>query len=131
MKRAASRVIARRPPDAAPDSERRARLERIWRQVAAVPRGRIATYGGIAAAAGLPRQARLVGYALRVAPADLNLPWHRIVNAAQRSAFPVGSALYARQRRLLAAEGVRLVAGRVAATAGGDDLDALLWGAHC
>ena len=113
------------------DDERLARLERIWRQVAAVPRGQIATYGGIAAAAGLPRQARLVGHALRVAPASLKLPWHRIVTAARRSAFPVGSASYARQRRLLAAEGVRLVAGRIEAAATGNDLDALLWGAHC
>jgi methylated-DNA-protein-cysteine methyltransferase-like protein len=71
-----------------------------------------------------------VGYALRVAPARLKLPWHRIVNASHRSAFAVGSANYSRQRRLLAAEGVALVDGRIRVSAPERDLDALLWGAR-
>ena len=41
---------------------------RIYQVVARIPRGRVATYGQIASLARLPRQARLVGYALNVLP---------------------------------------------------------------
>jgi methylated-DNA-protein-cysteine methyltransferase related protein len=104
-----------------------ARLEAIWRVVAALPPGAVDTYGGVAARAGLPRAARLVGHALRVAPAELRLPWHRVVAAGGRIAVPAGSAVFREQQRRLRAEGVEVVGGRVtlAATA---DLDALLWG---
>lgn len=105
-------------------------LERIWRVVASIPRGRVESYGSIARRAGLPRRARLVGHALRVAPRSLRLPWHRVVNAAGRIAFPEGSDMHAMQRRLLEAEGVRF-RGRAVARAHRDpagDLDALLWG---
>ncbi|HVT07590.1 MAG TPA: MGMT family protein [Polyangia bacterium] len=56
-------------------------LRRIYEVVARIPRGRVATYGQVATLAGLPRRARLVGRALRVLPADSDLPWHRVVNA--------------------------------------------------
>jgi methylated-DNA-protein-cysteine methyltransferase-like protein len=104
-----------------------AELEAIWREVAALPRGRVATYGGIATRAGLPRRARLVGHALKVAPRALALPWHRVVAAGGRIAFPAGSAAYREQRRRLLAEGVEVVRGRVRLPRAGD-LDALLWG---
>ncbi|MGQ0429125.1 MAG: MGMT family protein [Gammaproteobacteria bacterium] len=104
-------------------------LERIWKQVAAIPRGQVASYGGIARRAGAPRRARLVGYALKVAPASLKLPWHRVLNAAGRISLPAGSRAHRLQRRLLEAEGVRFRNGRVDAAARGGalDLDALLW----
>ncbi|HEX7111922.1 MAG TPA: MGMT family protein, partial [Mizugakiibacter sp.] len=35
--------------------------DRILQAIAAIPRGRVASYGAIAARAGLPRRARLVG----------------------------------------------------------------------
>ncbi len=56
-------------------------LRKIYAVIARIPRGRVATYGQIASLAGLPRRARLVGRALRVAPEELELPWHRVVNA--------------------------------------------------
>jgi len=43
----------------------------------------VASYGQVAALAGLPRQARLVGYALHASIPD-SLPWHRVVNAQGR-----------------------------------------------
>jgi methylated-DNA-protein-cysteine methyltransferase-like protein len=58
--------------------------QRIYAVVARIPKGRVASYGQVAALAGLPRQARLVGYALNVLPADSDLPWHRVVNAEGR-----------------------------------------------
>ena len=102
-------------------------LELIWRTVVAIPRGEIATYGGIARRAGLPGRARMVGHALKVAPRELALPWHRVLGAGGRIAFPKGSRQFAEQRRRLMAEGVAVVRGRVVARSAAPDLDALLW----
>jgi methylated-DNA-protein-cysteine methyltransferase-like protein len=103
-------------------------LERIWRAVAAIPRGEVASYGTIARRAGAPRRARLVGHALKVAPATLGLPWHRVLNAAGRISLPAGSRAHRTQRRLLEEEGVVFRNGKVdLARARGADLDALLW----
>jgi len=111
-------------------SEEADAVERIWRAVAAIPRGRVESYGSIARRAGLPRRARLVGRVLRLAPDSLGLPWHRVVNAAGRISFPAGSDLHLLQRRLLEEEGVKF-RGRAVAREHRDeraDLDALLWG---
>lgn len=103
-------------------------LERIWRTVAAIPRGEVASYGGIARRAGAPRRARLVGHALKVAPASLKLPWHRVLNAQGRISLPAGSKAHRMQRRLLEEEGVVFRNGKVdLGKAAGADLDALLW----
>lgn len=55
--------------------------ERIRAVVSRIPRGRVATYGWVADAAGLPGHARLVGYAMHALPDHSALPWHRVVNA--------------------------------------------------
>jgi methylated-DNA-protein-cysteine methyltransferase-like protein len=89
-------------------------LEAIWQAVCAIPRGRAATYGTVARAAGLPGRARLTGFALRVAPRELKLPWHRVVGAGGRIVFPGGSREYKEQARRLRAEGVPVRAGRIA-----------------
>jgi methylated-DNA-protein-cysteine methyltransferase-like protein len=58
---------------------------RIYAVVRKIPKGRVATYGQVARLAGLPRHARLVGYALHALkderPADRRVPWQRVVNA--------------------------------------------------
>lgn len=66
-------------------SNSRAIQHEIYQVVALIPRGKVATYGQIAALAGFPRHARLVGYALnrQLAP-DSELPWHRVINAQGR-----------------------------------------------
>ena len=90
-----------------------AALEAIWQVVCAIPRGRVSTYGAVARAAGLPRRARLAGFALRVAPRTLNLPWHRVVGAGGRIVFPSGSREHREQAKRLRAEGVAVASGRV------------------
>ncbi|MBX6420737.1 MAG: MGMT family protein [Nevskia sp.] len=95
----------------------------ILRVVAAIPRGRVASYGQVARLAGLPRRARLVGAVLRAAPATPGLPWHRVLNAAGRIALPDGSPAAREQRRRLRAEGVAFVRGRV-------DLERYAWRPH-
>lgn len=92
-------------------------LEAIWQVVCAIPRGQASTYGAVARAAGLPGRARLTGFALRVAPEELNLPWHRVVGAGGRIVFASGSRAHREQARRLRAEGVPVLAGRVARTA--------------
>jgi len=81
--------------------------ERIYAMVDSIPRGRVATYGQIAREAGLPRNARQVGYALRNLPDGSQLPWHRVVGASGKISPRAGSG-YPSQRRLLQAEGVRV-----------------------
>jgi methylated-DNA-protein-cysteine methyltransferase-like protein len=84
---------------------------RIYAAVARIPRGRVATYGQIAEVAGLPRQARLVGYALNVLPADTEVPWHRVVNAKGGiSARSGGLGAEDFQAHLLRREGLRFAA---------------------
>lgn len=85
--------------------------QRIWLTVAAIPAGRIATYGDIASRAGLPGAARRVGAALRKLPAGSTVPWHRVVNASGRSSLPPGTQGEDRQRALLLDEGVMLGRG--------------------
>jgi methylated-DNA-protein-cysteine methyltransferase-like protein len=102
------------------------RVQTIWRVVAVVPAGVVVTYGQVALRAGLPRGARQVARALRLAPVSARLPWHRVVAAGGRIALPVGTAAYREQCRRLRAEGIAVVRGRVRAE--DRSLDALLWG---
>jgi methylated-DNA-protein-cysteine methyltransferase-like protein len=100
--------------------------------VAAIPRGRITTYGIVAERAGLPRRARLVGRVLSQLPAESELPWHRVTAAGGRIAFPAGSRAHRRQRTLLIDEGVPVLRGRVDIERFGwstphADLDRWLW----
>lgn len=79
----------------------------IYTVVSQIPRGKVATYGQVAALASMPGQARLVGYALyRVAP-DSTIPWHRVVNAkgqVSESSLRFGTDYL--QRSLLEQEGI-------------------------
>jgi methylated-DNA-protein-cysteine methyltransferase-like protein len=106
-------VTARHTKSSAADAQHTPVLQAIWDVIAMIPAGQVSTYGNVARAAGLPRGARQAGYALRVAPDGMNLPWHRIVGAGGRIAFPKGSAHFREQTRRLRAEGVKVVDGKV------------------
>jgi methylated-DNA-protein-cysteine methyltransferase-like protein len=101
----------------------------IRRAVAAIPRGCVASYGEIAARAGLAGRARLVGRVLGDAGADAKLPWHRVLRADGRFAFPPGSRGFREQRARLLGEGVVVGNGRVdlARYGWGRNLDAEIW----
>ncbi|HXU00914.1 MAG TPA: MGMT family protein, partial [Polyangia bacterium] len=89
----------------------------IYAAVSRIPKGRVATYGQIAAIAGLRRQARLVGYAMHALPADSDVPWHRVVNAAGRISIRAdGMGHDELQAQLLRREGVRFVDGTIPLT---------------
>ena len=82
-------------------------FDRVYAVVRAIPRGRVATYGQVAAMLGVPRGARAVGWALRaLSPsAERSTPWHRVVGAGGRISLRAGPGP-GLQRRRLRAEGV-------------------------
>lgn len=104
--------------------------EAIRTMIAAIPRGRVSSYGEVADRVGLPRRARLVARVLRETPDNVELPWYRVLRADGRIAFPPGSRGFREQVRRLAAEGVLVQAGRIDLERYGweRDLDGLLWG---
>ncbi|HXE58821.1 MAG TPA: MGMT family protein [Gemmatimonadales bacterium] len=84
---------------------------RIYAVVRRIPPGRVATYGQVAALAGLPGRARQVGYALHALPPHSRVPWHRVVNAQGRISRRARPGDELTQRLLLEREGVRFDAG--------------------
>ena len=81
-------------------------FERIYEVVKQIPKGRVASYGQVAALAGNPRLSRVVGYALHANPDPARIPCYRVVTKDGRlsPAFAFGGEN--RQRELLEAEGV-------------------------
>ena len=74
-----------------------------------IPRGRVATYGQIAALAGRERAARGIAWILHSSSEAARLPWHRVIGGGGRISLPRGRGREEQERRLLA-EGV--VVGR-------------------
>lgn len=81
--------------------------EEVYAFVRLVPPGRVTTYGTISRAIGRPRNARLVGWAMRNCPEDV--PAHRVVNASGVLSGGWAFGHPSVQRALLEAEGVRFV----------------------
>jgi methylated-DNA-protein-cysteine methyltransferase related protein len=102
---------SRAPRFATPDGN--PAIQMLWDVISAIPRGQVSTYGAVARAAGLPGRARLTGFALRMAPDDMSLPWHRVVGAGGRIAFVKSSLQYREQTKRLRDEGIVLKNGRV------------------
>ena len=80
----------------------------VYRVVARVPRGKVVTYGQVAAILGQPRAARAVGTALAaLSGAYINtVPWQRVIGASGRCTHRDGFSASV-QRDLLEREGVR------------------------
>jgi len=97
-------------------------FERVYELVRQVPEGRVVSYGQIATMLGDPRQARVVGWAMRDSPADV--PWHRVVNSKGQVSTRNLSGGFNTQRALLEDEGVEFSpSGRI-------DLDMYGWRAR-
>ncbi len=84
---------------------------RIYTVVRRIPAGRVATYGQVAALAGLGGHARQVGYAMSALPDDGHVPWHRVINARGEISPRWESGADLEQRSLLETEGVQFNAG--------------------
>nr|WP_113864754.1 MGMT family protein [Brenneria salicis]NMN92336.1 methylated-DNA-protein-cysteine methyltransferase-like protein [Brenneria salicis ATCC 15712 = DSM 30166]RBP67676.1 O(6)-alkylguanine repair protein YbaZ [Brenneria salicis ATCC 15712 = DSM 30166]RLM32353.1 methyltransferase [Brenneria salicis ATCC 15712 = DSM 30166] len=78
--------------------------QRIFQIVAAIPYGRVTTYGEVALLAGSPRASRQVGGVLKRLPDGSKLPWHRAIN--RKGEISLFGDDYQRQKSALIAEGV-------------------------
>lgn len=85
-------------------------FDEIYSVVKLIPKGKVATYGQIAAAVGNPRLARVVGYALHVNPYPDIIPCYRVVNREGKTAPSFAFGGEGVQRSKLEAEGVRFKA---------------------
>lgn len=79
---------------------------RVYEMVRAIPPGRVATYGQIAALLGHPRAARTVGWALHALTEDTDVPWHRVINGRGRITTSCREHAASLQAELLRSEGV-------------------------
>ena len=82
---------------------------RVLGTVRKIPKGRVATYGDVAEAAGYPGAARAVATALRYASG--RVPWYRVLGSGGKICLPGHNGL--EQRMRLEAEGVRFRGARV------------------
>ncbi|MGP2771957.1 MGMT family protein [Serratia marcescens] len=78
--------------------------QRVFHIVAAIPYGKVTTYGEVARLAGSPRAARQVGGVLRRLPEGSTLPWHRVIN--RHGQISQQGKDFQRQRQALLAEGI-------------------------
>lgn len=87
----------------------------VWRLVARIPPGQVATYGQIARLLGRPRGARAVGQAMAALDGSMAeaVPWHRVVNARGGISPRARVSGMLTQRLRLEDEGVRVRGGRV------------------
>ena len=85
----------------------------VYAAVRQIPKGKVATYGDIAAAIGSKRAAQAVGWALHVNPEPVITPCHRVVNRSGKLSVSFGFGGIEEQQRLLELEGVEVVDGAV------------------
>ena len=102
----------------------RSSWDRIYAVVRRIPTGRVATYGQVAEVAGLPGQARQVGWALHALSSGTRVPWQRVVNARGGLSARASGHEY-EQRRRPEREGVGFDAG------GRIDLERVRWRPRC
>lgn len=95
-------------------------FEKIYEVVKRIPKGKVATYGQVAALAGNPHWSQVVGYALHSNPDPETVPCYRVVNrfGELTKAFAFGGINV--QKELLLSDGVEVTDGKV-------DLGVYLW----
>ena len=87
--------------------------KRIYEAVKKIPKGHVATYGKVAELAGNPRMSRAVGNALHKNPDPDHIPCYRVVNSKGELAGAFAFGGENAQKKLLEAEGVEVVNGKV------------------
>lgn len=83
-------------------------FESVYEVVKNIPAGKVATYGDVARAVGMPRASRQVGWALHSNPQQGIIPCHRVVFAdgSLTNGFAFGGREV--QKALLVGEGVEV-----------------------
>lgn len=95
-------------------------FRQVYEAVKKVPKGKVTTYGYVAAMIGRPRAARYVGYALHVNPEPIIVPCHRVVNREGRLSGGFAFGGLEVQKGFLEREGVKVTDDKV-------DLAVYLW----
>lgn len=88
----------------------RERAAAFLRVILSIPKGKVATYGQVAKAAGYPRYHRAVAHFLHTEPSG-RLPWHRVLGAGGEIKLPLEAGV--EQRLRLQMEGVTFRGKRV------------------
>ncbi|GEM_PF-1022686 len=88
--------------------------QHVYSMVSKVPKGKVLSYGQVAAMVGNPRAAQAVGWALRALPAGTKVPWQRVVNSQGVISIKNIKAPKSLQAELLTQEGVvvKLIDGK-------------------
>lgn len=84
-------------------------FRKIYEVVKTIPKGKVASYGQVAAMAGNPRWSQIVGYALHSNPSPDEIPCHRVVRKDGRVAKSFAFGGENVQRMLLEGEGVTFI----------------------
>ena len=87
--------------------------KRIYEAVKRIPKGKVATYGQVAAMAGNPKMSRAVGNALHKNPDPSGIPCFRVVNAKGELSGEFAFGGKGRQQALLEADGIKVINGKV------------------
>ena len=87
--------------------------KRIYEAVKRIPKGHVATYGKVAEMAGNPKMSRAVGNALHKNPDPEHIPCFRVVNSKGELAGAFAFGGDGAQVKLLEADGVEVVNGKV------------------
>ncbi len=88
-------------------------FEQVFDVVRLIPKGRVTSYGAIAAALGTKLSARMVGWAMNASHAVKGVPAHRVVN---RNGMLTGKGHFAypeQMQELLEKEGVKVADDKV------------------
>lgn len=93
--------------------------QRVFHIIAAIPYGKVTTYGDVARLAGSSRAARQVGGILKKLPEGSTLPWHRVIN--RHGQISLRGEDHTRQKEALLAEGI------IFTEQGGIDLRTYSW----
>jgi methylated-DNA-protein-cysteine methyltransferase-like protein len=79
--------------------------QKVIHIISHIPKGKVLTYGTIAALAGSPRGARQVTRILHSSSKKYHLPWHRVINSQGKISLKIPAA-YKEQKALLESEGI-------------------------
>lgn len=85
----------------------------FYQMVERIPHAKVVTYGQVATLAGFSGRARQVGFALAGMPEELDLPWHRVINAQGKMSPRKHTKFHEFQHVLLEQEGIVFVDGRI------------------
>lgn len=98
-------------------------FKEVYKLVKKVPKGKVTSYGRIAALLGKPRAARAVGYALNALSKtqEQTVPWQRVINSQGKISFRGDTGRSILQKKILEKEGIKFSASETV------DLDLYGW----